>query len=165
MNTIPDIKNILLVAEKNDSLSAIEELLYGSEINCIVDAVSSSAQAFEFLRHDTYDAVVLDITRSKGYELLKIINKHQIPSLRITSHTLTQDLLRQPVKNNMTTYVPKDKLVNLPAYVADVLTTSRPNKNNCVSWFSLHKSALAFGKLFITTQLRYRNHKKRMQKI
>jgi len=100
MNTIPDNKNILLVAEKYNSLFAIEELLYAGEIDCVVDEVSSCDQAVKFLKHNTYDVAVLDITGFTGDELLKRINKHQIPSFMIITQPLTQDILRQLIKKN-----------------------------------------------------------------
>ncbi|MEN8212210.1 MAG: hypothetical protein ABFR31_10865 [Thermodesulfobacteriota bacterium] len=100
MHTIPDNKNILLVAEKYNNLFAIEKLLYPGEIECVVDEVSSCDQAVEFLKHNTYDVAVLDITEFKSDELFKRINKHQVPSFMIITQPLTQNILRQLFKKS-----------------------------------------------------------------
>ena len=69
----------------------------------MVDEVSSCDQAVEILKHNSYDVAVLDITGFKGDELLKSINKHQIPSFMIITQHLTQDILKQLIIKNKDT--------------------------------------------------------------
>ncbi len=139
---ILDNKRVLVVDDEPDILETLEELLY----MCSVDLASSFDEAITLLKNNTYDVAVLDIMGVKGYDLLKVTNKIDIPSLMLTAHALTPDNLKQSIEQGADAYVPKDKLVDITLFVADVLHARKDGKKSHVTWFSLLKPA--FDKLF-----------------
>ncbi len=142
MESILENKRVLVVDDEPDILETLEELLF----TCSIDTASSFEQAIELLKNNTYDVAVLDIMGVKGYEILKATNKLNIPSLMLTAHALTPDNLKQSIEKGADAYVPKDKLVDISMYVADVLTAKKQGKIGQTAWFS---SLLpAFDKLF-----------------
>ncbi|CCK78860.1 response regulator [Desulfobacula toluolica] len=135
-------KKILVVDDETDILETLKELLY----MCSVDTAATFEEAVAHLRNNTYDAAVLDIMGVKGYDLLKITNKIDIPSLMLTAHALTPDNLKQSIEQKADAYVPKDKLVDISLYIADILTARQQGKKVHVTWFSLLKPV--FDKIF-----------------
>jgi DNA-binding response OmpR family regulator len=135
-------KKVLVVDDEPDILETLEELLY----MCSVDTAVTFEDALSLLKNNTYDVAVLDIMGVKGYDLLKVTNKIDIPSLMLTAHALTPDNLKQSIEQGADAYVPKDKLVDISLYVADVLTARKEGKKAHVTWFSLLKPV--FDKLF-----------------
>jgi CheY-like chemotaxis protein len=144
MNTqrILENKKVLVVDDEPDILETLEELLY----MCSVDTAATFGEAIDLLKNNTYDIAVLDIMGVKGYDLLDVTNRLNIPSLMLTAHALTPDNLKQSIEQGADAYVPKDKLADIPLYVADVLTARKEGKNSPVTWFSLLKPM--FDKLF-----------------
>ena len=135
-------KSVLVVDDEPDILETLEELLY----MCSVDTASSFEDAITLLRKNTYDVAVLDIMGVKGYDLLAVTQKLDIPSLMLTAHALTPDNLKQSIEKGADAYVPKDKLVDISLYIADILTARKQGKRIHVTWFSLLKPI--FDKLF-----------------
>jgi CheY-like chemotaxis protein len=132
MDNILENKKVLVVDDEPDILETLEELLY----TCSVDTASNFEKAIELLKNNPYDVAVLDIMGVKGYEILKATNKLNIPSLMLTAHALTPDNLKQSIEKGADAYVPKDKLVDISMYVADVLTARQQGKVNHGAWFS-----------------------------
>ncbi len=132
MESILENKRVLVVDDEPDILETLEELLF----TCSIDTASSFEQAIELLKNNTYDVAVLDIMGVKGYEILKATNKLNIPSLMLTAHALTPDNLKQSIEKGADAYVPKDKLVDISMYVADVLTAKKQGKTGQTAWFS-----------------------------
>lgn len=135
-------KKVLVVDDETDILETLEELLY----MCSVDTATSFEEAIALLRNNAYDVAVLDIMGVKGYDLLKITNEIDIPSLMLTAHALTPDNLKQSIDQGADAYVPKDKLVDISLYIADILTARKEGKKAHVKWFSLLKPV--FDKIF-----------------
>lgn len=135
-------KKVLVVDDEIDILETLEELLY----MCSVDTAASFEDAVALLRSNTYDVAILDIMGVKGYDLLKITHKLNVPSLMLTAHALTPDNLKQSIEQGADAYVPKDKLVDISLYLADVLTARKEGKKSHVTWFSLLKPI--FDRLF-----------------
>ncbi|MBW2654288.1 MAG: response regulator [Deltaproteobacteria bacterium] len=142
MQTILENKKILVVDDEPDILETLEELLY----MCSVDTASTFEAAIHFLKNNTYDVAVLDIMGVKGYDLLTVTHKMDIPALMLTAHALTPDNLKQSIEQGADAYVPKDKLADISLYIADVLTAREEGKNSHVTWFPLLKPL--FDKLF-----------------
>ncbi len=140
--SILENKKILVVDDEADILETLEELLY----MCDVDMAATFEEAVTLLRNNTYDAAVLDIMGVKGYELLKITNKIDIPALMLTAHALTPDNLKDSIELGADAYVPKDRLADISMYVADILQARKEGKKAHVTWFSLLKPI--FDKLF-----------------
>lgn len=140
--SILENKKILVVDDEPDILDTLEELLY----MCAVDKASTFDEAVGFLRTRSYDAAILDIMGVKGYDLLKITHRLDIPALMLTAHALTPDNLKISIEQGADAYVPKDKLADITLYVADILNARQKGKKAHVTWFSLLKPV--FDKLF-----------------
>lgn len=140
--SILENKKVLVVDDEPDICETLEELLY----MCDVDTAQTFEQAVELLKANTYDAAVLDIMGVQGYDLLKITNRIDIPSLMLTAHALTPDNLKQSIEKGADAYVPKDRMMDITLYISDVLSARQQGKKAHVTWFSLLKPA--FDKLF-----------------
>ena len=140
--SILETKKVLVVDDEPDILETLEELLY----MCTVDTASTFEDAISLLKSNSYDVAVLDIMGVKGYDILKVTNKLEIPSLMLTAHALTPDNLKQSIERGADAYVPKDKLVDISMFIADVLHARENGKQSNVTWFSLLKPV--FDRLF-----------------
>jgi len=135
-------KRILLVDDEPDILETLEELLY----YCKTDSASSFEAAVTCLKNNTYDAAILDIMGVRGHSLLEITHKLDIPSLMLTAHALTPDNLKKSIEQGADAYVPKDKMVDISLFVADILSAREQKRKAHVNWFSLLRPI--FDKLF-----------------
>jgi len=135
-------KKVLVVDDEQDILDTLEELLY----MCSVDKAATFDEAVNLLKNNTYDVAVLDIMGVKGYDLLKITHRIDIPALMLTAHALTPDNLKISIEQGADAYVPKDKLADITLYVADILNARQQGIRAHVKWFSLLKPV--FDKLF-----------------
>lgn len=133
--------DILALAKSYDSLSTIEELLYSSKIDCVVDAVSSCSQAETFLKSHAYDLTVLEITGFEIDDFLKIINRHDIHHLVITSHAFASKYLRRSIEHSNVSYLSKDQLVYFNICINDILTCK---KQRNIAGSALVKSCKSF---------------------
>ncbi len=140
--SILENKKVLVVDDEQDILDTLEELLY----MCAVDKASTFDEAVFLLKNNTYDVAILDIMGVKGYDLLKITHKIDIPALMLTAHALTPDNLKISIEQGADAYVPKDKLSDITLYVADILNARLGGGKTHVKWFSLLKPV--FDKLF-----------------
>ena len=140
--SILENKKVLVVDDEPDILDTLEELLY----MCAVDKASTFDEAVSLLKNNTYDVAVLDIMGVKGYDLLKITHKIDIPALMLTAHALTPDNLKISIEQGADAYVPKDKLSDITLYVADIMNARQKGNKVHVKWFSLLKPV--FDKLF-----------------
>jgi CheY-like chemotaxis protein len=52
---------------------------------------------------------------------LEITHKLGIPSIMLTAHALTPDNLKRSVEQGADAYVPKDKMVDICEFLADVI--------------------------------------------
>lgn len=135
-------KKVLVVDDEADIRETLEELLY----MCTVDTAATFEDAVALLRKNTYDAAVLDIMGVRGYDLLNITSGLDIPSLMLTAHALTPDNLKRSIEKGADAYVPKDKMVDIAMYIADVLDARKTGNKGRATWFSLLKPV--FDKLF-----------------
>ncbi|MBW1781635.1 MAG: response regulator [Deltaproteobacteria bacterium] len=124
-------KRILIVDDEEDILDFLTELL---EI-CKIDRASTFEQGKELLESNYYHAAVLDIMGVRGYELLEIANKREIPALMLTAHALSQDNLKKSFKKGASYYVPKDEIGKVDIFLADILDAIDKKKNVFVKWY------------------------------
>lgn len=124
-------KRVLIVDDERDVLDSLIELL----VMARVDAASSFEEAKEMLESNDYDITVLDIMGVKGFELLEIANRRNIPALMLTAHALTAENLKKSAESGASYYVPKDEMNKIAVYVADVLEAKEKNKNPWVRWY------------------------------
>ena len=125
-------KKILIVDDEPDVLETLEELL---DI-CSVDSAGSFESAETFLRHETYDAAILDIMGVRGYDLLKITTQKGIPTLMLTAHALSPDNLVKSIRTGAYAYVPKDRIIDITTFVADIIEAHESGERVSGKWFA-----------------------------
>lgn len=124
-------KRVLVVDDEQDILDYTTELLD----MCKVDTASSFEEAKKLLESNPYHIVVLDIMGVRGYELLEIATKKDIPALMLTAHALSKDNLKKSFKEGASYYVPKEEINRLDVFLADVLEAKEKSKNVWVRWY------------------------------
>ena len=124
-------KRILIVDDEEDILDFLTELLE----MCKVDRASTFEDAKALLESNYYHVAVLDIMGVRGYELLEIANKREIPALMLTAHALSQDNLKKSFKKGAAYYVPKDEISKVDVFLADILDAIDKKKNVFVKWY------------------------------
>ncbi len=111
-------KRILIVDDEPDVLESLIELLEMGKI----DPASSFEQGKKMLETQSYDIAILDIMGVNGFDLLKIANAQKIPALMLTANSLSEESLKKSAESGAAYFVPKDKMIDIEIYVADVLT-------------------------------------------
>jgi CheY-like chemotaxis protein len=124
-------KRILIVDDEEDILDFLTELLE----MCKIDRASSFEEAKKLLESNYYHAAVLDIMGVRGYELLEIANKKEVPALMLTAHALSQDNLKKSFQKGAAYYVPKDEISKVDVFLADILDAIDKKKNVVVKWY------------------------------
>ena len=124
-------KRILIVDDEEDILDFLTELLE----MCKLDRASSFEEAKNLLESNYYHAAVLDIMGVRGYELLEIANKREVPALMLTAHALSQDNLKKSFQKGAAYYVPKDEISKVDVFLADILDAIDKKKNVFVKWY------------------------------
>lgn len=124
-------RRLLIVDDEQDILDLLVELLS----LCKIDAAGSFEKAKEFLGRYDYDIVILDVMGVKGFELLEIAKKKNIPALMLTAHALTEESLKKSAAQGAAYFVPKEEIQHIATFVADVLDARDKRKNPWVRWF------------------------------
>lgn len=124
-------KRILIVDDEPDVLELLTELLD----MCKVDPASSFEEAKNLLENNYYHIAVLDIMGVKGYELLEIANKREIPALMLTAHAISEEHLKKSIQKGASFYAPKDEINKIATFLADVLEAKEKNKNVWAKWY------------------------------
>jgi DNA-binding NtrC family response regulator len=124
-------KRILIVDDEQDVLDGLVDLL---EI-CKIDTASSFEEGKRLLEENDYDIAILDIMGVKGFDLLKIANERNVPSLMLTAHALSEENLKKSAKDGAAYYAPKDEMKNIVVFVADVIEAMEKKKSPWVRWF------------------------------
>jgi len=130
----PDIlegKKILIVDDEPDVLETLEELLG----MCLIDKAPNFESGRKFLNKNTYDAAIFDIMGVRGYELLRMATERGIPVLMLTAHALSPDNLIKSIKEGAQSYVPKDKLSDIAAFLRDMLEARQKGLERQAKWF------------------------------
>lgn len=129
---IIDGKRVLVVDDEPDVVKTLEDLLS----MCQVDTAFSHKQATKLLDIHNYDAAILDIMGVNGYDLLEICRERRIPALMLTAHALSPDHLIKSIEAGALAYVPKDKINDIPEYVAEILNAHRRGGKKLGAWFA-----------------------------
>lgn len=124
-------KMVLIVDDEPDILDALTELL----IVCKIDRASTFEAAKEFLEKEDYDVAILDIMGVRGFELLEIANRRNIPALMLTAHSLNRESLKKSAEEGAAYFVPKAEIGRIDVFVADVLEARDKKRNPWVRWF------------------------------
>jgi len=124
-------KWILVVDDEEDVRQMIYELLD----MCKIDTASSYEEANALLEKNRYHAAILDIMGVRGYDLLDIATRRDIPALMLTAHALTKEHLKKSAEMGAAFYAPKDEMANIALYLADVLEARAKKQNPWAKWY------------------------------
>ncbi|MFC1580029.1 response regulator [Thermodesulfobacteriota bacterium] len=125
-------KKIIIVDDEPDILETLEELLD----MCLIDKAPNFETARIFIEKNFYDAAILDIMGVRGYELLQITSEKNIPTLMLTAHALTPDNLVKSIKEGAQSYVPKDRIADIPFFIKDILEARQKGIQKHGGWFT-----------------------------
>ena len=110
-------KTVLVVDDEPDVLETVAEELD----MCLVDKAQDYNTAIQYLASYTYDIVILDIMGVNGFDLLQNSVDRGFPTVMLTAHALTPDALKKSIKLGAVTFLPKEKMSDLKAYLEDVV--------------------------------------------
>jgi DNA-binding NtrC family response regulator len=142
MDEILGGKRILVVDDEPDILDTLKELLD----MCLIDTAPNFETAQKFLKRGSYDAAILDIMGVKGYDLLELAKEKNIPSLMLTAHALSPDNLVKSLKKGAQSYIPKDQMVDIGIYLAEIIQARKKGIRKPRKW--LERLAPFFEKKF-----------------
>ncbi len=125
-------KRVLIVDDEPDILETLEEMLD----TCLIDTAPNFQTAEKFLKKNRYDIAILDIMGVRGYDLLELCGKLEIPAVMLTAHALSPENLIKSIKKGAQAYVPKDKITEIATYVSDVLEACEKGAPKHGKWFS-----------------------------
>ena len=124
-------KKILIADDEEDVLDTLCELLP----MCKIDTAKSYEEAENLLENNDYDAAILDIMGIRGYDLLQITRRKNIPALMLTAHAFTKEHLKKSFEKGAWYYAPKEKMDKISVFLADVLDARDKDKNVYVNWY------------------------------
>jgi DNA-binding NtrC family response regulator len=123
-------RRILIVDDEPDVLETLEDLLSTAD----VVSASSFESAKTHLDKSNFDIAVLDIMGVNGYELLAICNRKNIPAVMLTSHALTPENIVKSFKMGAASFIPKDRIADIPVFLKDVLEAKEKGKHLLSQW-------------------------------
>jgi len=124
-------KRVLIVDDEPDVFETLEELLS----MCTLVEASTFEEAKSLLEQESFDIAILDIMGVNGYKLLEIANEKKIPSVMLTAHALSVDDTVKSFKGGAASYVPKEEMLHIAAFLEDVLAARKTGKNLVSRWF------------------------------
>lgn len=130
----PDIlkgKRVLVVDDEVDVLDVLTHLLD----MCQVDRASTFEEAKDLLEKTPYDIAVLDIMGVRGYDLLKIADRRNIPAVMLTAHALTKADIIRSIQEGAAFFAPKDRITDIASFLASVLEARQISANSWARWF------------------------------
>ena len=125
-------KKILIVDDEADILDTLEDLLP----MCRVTKAADFGEAKDYLAQQQFDIAVLDIMGVSGYELLKLAVKHDITAVMLTAHAATPENIVKSFREGAAYFLPKEKMVDIASFLADVLDAKARGKNTWDRWLS-----------------------------
>ena len=137
-----DGKRILTVDDEPDVLESLEELLP----MCDVVKASSFNEAKELLESQYFDMAILDIMGVDGYELLEIAREKKVIAVMLTAHALSVEDTVKSYKEGAASYVPKDEMANITAFLEDILEAKEKGQN--FWWRCLNRLGTYYEKKF-----------------
>ena len=91
-------------------------------------------QAKQHLESRPFDFAVLDIMGVNGYELLGIARGKKVTAVMLTAHALSPQDTMKSFQGGAASYVPKDKIMDLPSILADIVEARKKGKNVWGKW-------------------------------
>jgi len=124
-------KKILVVDDEPDVLEIIEEILH----MCVIHKAGSFEEARKCLDENVYDAAILDIMGVRGYDLLDITTRKNVPTLMLTAHALSPENFARSLEGGAFAYVPKDALLDIEFFLQDILEAHEKGSRRMGKWF------------------------------
>jgi DNA-binding NtrC family response regulator len=124
-------KRVLIVDDEEDVLDVLTHILD----MCKVDRASTFEEAKELLEKNSYDIAVLDIMGVRGYDLLQIADRRNIPAVMLTAHALTKADMIRSIQEGASFFAPKDRIADIASFLANVLEAKQMNANTWARWF------------------------------
>jgi DNA-binding NtrC family response regulator len=110
-------KRILVVDDEPDVLETLEDILS----MCEVLKASSFEEGKTQLESGSFDFAILDIMGVNGYALLDIATEKKITAVMLTAHALSPADTVKSFRGGAASYVPKDKINDIPDILVDIL--------------------------------------------
>ena len=132
-------KKILVVDDEPDVLETISDLLP----MCQVVKAAGFEEAKALLKTQSFDMAILDIMGVEGYALLEIANNKEVTAVMLTAHALSPDSIVKSYKEGAASYIPKEEMVNIVAFLNDILEAQRRGKNVWGRWLERLDAYLA----------------------
>lgn len=129
-NAMLEGKKILIVDDEPDIVDALEELLS----MCEVSKASTFDEAKELLESQDFDLAILDIMGVDGYKLLNIANRRNITAVMLTAHAFSPDNLVKSIEEGAASYIPKEEMARITAFLIDILKAQEEGKNTWGPW-------------------------------
>lgn len=124
-------RRILIVDDEQDVLDTLVGLLD----MCKIDTAVSFEQAKTLMEANDYDLAVLDIMGVRGFDLLQVAKKRNIPALMLTAHSLTSESLKKSAEDGAAYFAPKDKMTDIALFAADVIESKDKKKSPWIRVF------------------------------
>ncbi|MFH1116122.1 MAG: response regulator [Pseudomonadota bacterium] len=124
-------RRVLIVDDEPDVLEILVETLS----MCKVDTAGTFEEASRMLEENDYEVAVLDIMGVKGFDLLEIANRRDIPAIMLTAHALNEESLRKSAKQGAAYFAPKELMHEIEIFVADVLDAHEKKRNPWAKWY------------------------------
>jgi DNA-binding response OmpR family regulator len=121
---------ILIADDEPDVLQVLEELLQNSD----VVKANNFEEASLLLTTQNFDIAILDIMGIDGYALLDIAKQQNVLAIMLTAHALSPEETVRSFQKGAASYVPKDEISNIAAFLNDALEAHQKGKSSWSRW-------------------------------
>jgi DNA-binding NtrC family response regulator len=135
-------KKVLVVDDEPDILETLEEILF----MCEMTKAGSFEEAKKKLETGDFDFVILDIMGVNGYALLDIAREKGFTAVMLTAHALSPQDTVKSFRGGAASYVPKDKIQDIPDILVDILEARK--RGTGVWWRWLERMESYYQKKF-----------------
>lgn len=112
-------KRILAVDDEEDILETIKDILDEAKL----DLQRDYQGALERINTRQYDLAIFDIMGVNGIKLLEAAVARGIPTIMLTAHAVSPDMLMQSIRKGAIAYLPKETLADLDALLNEIIET------------------------------------------
>ena len=123
-------KKVLVVDDEPDIVETVKALLS----MCEVTGATGFAEAKTLLDQEKFDLAILDIMGVDGYALLELANQRDVTAVMLTAHALSPDNIVKSFKGGAASYLPKEKLTDLPIFLREVLEDKAKGRHFWSRW-------------------------------
>jgi len=123
-------KRILAVDDEPDVLDSLEDILR----MCEVFKATDFETAAELIRSADFDVAILDIMGVDGYRLLELAGEKDMIAIMLTAHAFSVEDTVKSFKKGAASYIPKEKITDLPVILEDILEARKRGKHFWWRW-------------------------------